>query len=198
MKSTGTKLKRHEMNNRHAVKKLPKRGSVFAIVENMLEYPFIKFLFTIVALLSVIFTIKLLLVHDFGTDSLERRLIFFNLFYSKDAFNYVDKDTGRVYPGVIDLVKFQQKGRLDYAAYFTNNNHVAVKFTLKTLEGKEYVAYMNQRYFDLQYPYARSVTANSAGSIWSISVPVVYLVDPAKPDMKNKGLLLAEVILEKN
>ena len=104
-----------------------KKGSVQLGEETIKMLPRV----VLVALILLVFfiIINLYLSRDVQTSDLEYYLLTQRLFYSADCFSVSDE---RVYPGIIDLSKFQE-GRLQQCAF---KERIGYKLDLKDLDGK--------------------------------------------------------------
>lgn len=170
-----------------------KRASFYGLIENMFEHVFIRFIFLIIALLAVVFVIRIFLISSLNTEYAERQILFFDLFYTPHSFSYADPVSGRVYPGVIDLVKFNNV-QIDSAAFFTNNQHIAARFTLfdDNFRQLNSTATLNEHYFILKYPLTATQGAEGA-TLSRQELPITY-VDSSKPGLWQRGTLVSEVL----
>lgn len=121
------------------------------------ESPFI-FIYRMIFLIVVAFVLVLLVGKFVQTNidvrETEARLMIERIMYSPNTFNYVEPETGRVYPGIIDLEKFsaakdqnppakdQQTApsqRLDAAVSYGNYDFIlAAKLELKNPDGTKF------------------------------------------------------------
>ena len=71
--------------------------------------------------------------------------------YSPTSFSYADIDTGRVFPGIIDMARFNDN-QLNNSFYYSGNN-MAARFEIKYIDSnKTKKAYLNKKYYDRWAP----------------------------------------------
>ena len=173
-----------------------RKGSFYGIFESMFEHGFLRFIFLVIAFLSVVFVIRIFLLSEFKTEYLEGQTLLYNAFYTPDGFSYVDPSSGRTYPGIIDMERLHT-ARLDSAAFFTNNNHIAARFTLKTPDGASFKeAYMNEQYFKLKYPLAKTRQKGEGGALLVTREVNIWTIENAQ-NISNKypSVLVAEIVV---
>ncbi|MBI2548371.1 hypothetical protein HYW21_03400 [Candidatus Woesearchaeota archaeon] len=121
--------------------------------------------------LVIVFIVAIILIREFlvtGIDVFEpEAATFINSFlYSPHGLSYRDPGTGRVYPGIIDIQRFNAENvahSLDRAFSFgKENNHVAAQFRLKSVSGtEETIVYYNQAKYEYWSTLAKAF-GNSA------------------------------------
>ena len=93
---------------------------------------------TIAVLLIIILFINLYSNINMDTAEAEAETFIYRTLYSADGISYTDGVSGRVYPGIIDLSKFENNSipllekSIDYGA----DEHVGAKFIVKDFAGK--------------------------------------------------------------
>lgn len=173
-----------------------RKGSFYGIFESMFEHGFVRFIFLVIAFLSVVFVIRMYLLSEFKTEQIEAEMIFYNAFYTPDGFSYVDPATGRTYPGIIDMERFYT-ARMDSAVFFTNNNHIAARFSLEAPSGNVFrEAYMNEQYFTLKHPLAKTRQKGEGGALLLTREVNVWTIENAK-NISNRypSVLVAEIVV---
>jgi hypothetical protein len=177
-------------------RRIGRKASFYGIFEGMFEHAFIRFIFLVIAFLAVIFVLRIYMISDFKTEYIEGEMLLYNAFYSPDGFSYVDSAIGRTYPGLIDLEKFTDQ-TLDNSEFFTNNNHIAARFTLKTPYGSAFKeAYLNKNYFILKYPIAKTNQKGSGSALLvTREINVWAIENPQNVSEKYPAVLVAEVVV---
>lgn len=162
-----------------------------------------KFVYLAIALLTVIFLIRLLIVTHIDTSEAEARIFANRIFYSPNVISYFDSDIGRSYPGIIDFSKFKKLQESDLnemdtktITYGGKNGIMAAKLTLKDIETNlEEVVFYNKENYDFWEPRALNTVIGGSGSVKSIEEQRYVLV-------KNnagikKGSLKLNIIVRK-
>ena len=111
-----------------------------------------KFVYLVIAFLSVLFLLRLLVISNIETSEAESRLLIGRIMYSPNLISYLDTDIKRSYPSLIDFDKFRKLENVDLNSMDTNtitygedNNVVAAKLTLKNIDlGNEDIIYYNK------------------------------------------------------
>lgn len=81
------------------------------------------------------------IINNIDSTSVENELLIQRFLYSPDGFTYIDSDTSRVYPGYIDMIKFNStytESALKFSYPF-----FSAKFTLTFNDG-----HTNETYYD--------------------------------------------------
>jgi len=117
-----------------------------------------KLIFLTAVLFAVVILVKFALVSVIDVREVESNVLITRLLYSKDGISYFDKETSRVYPGIIELDKFYDLSNLNpnsldtvSANYGISNPIIAARITLK-FQGKAALAYYNKDRFDKWEP----------------------------------------------
>ncbi|MBW2999168.1 hypothetical protein KY339_00720 [Candidatus Woesearchaeota archaeon] len=100
-------------------------------------YPMMLWILKI-GLVSALFVFIIIIAGYFNATSVNsaegRTVIFINrLMYSPTSLAYVDSTTQRVYPGMIDMEKFDAK-KLEKSIYFEEQSLIAANLTLEILQ----------------------------------------------------------------
>lgn len=132
-------------------KKFNKRMNRKAEVEYMLENAF-RIGFTIIALLAFFLMINFYVNNKIDTRYVQAEVIA-NRIIQSDALMLQDHKTFRVYTGIVDMDKFNDKTRLDDTIQYEFNRHAAakVKIEKKDVYGvKSYVGdiYLNKNNYE--------------------------------------------------
>jgi hypothetical protein len=93
------------------------------------------FLFLIVVLMSVRFLVKKNVDNSIDTKSVESDFFYQEMIYTNDGISYRDPITGRNYPGIIDINKFNSIVANKSVYYGTNNYYIAANFSLRLQTG---------------------------------------------------------------
>ncbi len=107
---------------------------------------FVIYKLPIIITLAVFLNIVLKSYYNTGLNShnIENKILVQRILYSEDLLAYKDKDTLRVYPGIVDLKKFSTE-HLEEGIDLTKNNRVAANIELINLETKDLKkAYINE------------------------------------------------------
>lgn len=130
-----------------------KRGDV---AFRSIMFAFVKFVIVILVLFTLIFFIRKFVFFDADTGELESEVFVNSIMRSPHGPSYFDKDTGRVYPFVVDINFFTgNKGNLKKAFNYSEK-YIAAKISLNnkngksTIEGEEISpVYYNKKKFDV-------------------------------------------------
>ena len=94
-----------------------------------------RLVFMIVATLTVVMMIKTFLAVNISVSEAEANILMTRLVYSPYCLSYVNPDTGRAMPGLVDINKLN-KDRLERCVnYGENNDYVAAKITIDYMDG---------------------------------------------------------------
>lgn len=112
-----------------------------------------RILFLVIVMFSVVILIRSFVVEKVDVTELEANIFANRLLYSQNSISFVDEDTERVYPGIIDLTKFNSKEMesllLKSIFYGDNNRKVGAKITLKNPEdNKDTSLFYNRAFYD--------------------------------------------------
>ena len=140
-----------------------------------------KIIFLTAVLFAVVILVKVFLITAIDVRQVESNVLVNRLLYSR-YISYFDEDLKRVYPGVIDLNKFQQltsnPNILDTAtiSYGSDNPIIAAKITLKQKSKDDVTIFYNKERFDKWEPRALSTVKGGAGSIKAFEYQKYVLV----------------------
>ena len=162
-----------------------------------------KFIYLIIAFLSVIFLLRLLIVNNIDTSGAEAIVLANRIFYSPNVISYSDADTGRAYPGIVDFEKYKKLQNVDAneidtktIAYGQGNNLIAAKLTLQNFEtNAQDVVFYNKENYEFWEPRILSTVVGGSGSVNSITEQRYVLIKNA--DKMEKGTLKMQVIVRK-
>lgn len=132
-----------------------------------------KMIFLIAVMFAFIILIKVLIITKMDVRSTEAVILTNKILFTPEGILYFDKDTGRVYPGIIDLDKFRELSEgnpnsLDdvLMSYGSGNPIISAKITLE-MEAENVVAYYNKEKFDRWEPRALPDIKGGPGSVKS-------------------------------
>jgi len=159
-----------------------------------------KFIYLIIAFLSVIFLLRILVVTQIDSAEAEARILINRLIYSPNDISYLDADTNRNYPGIIDYKKFISlenfPNELDTKtiSYGQYTNLIAAKLILKNSESnKEDVAFYNKENYEFWEPRILSTVKGGTGSVKSFAEQKYVLIK--EQNKLSSGLLKIQVIV---
>ena len=162
-----------------------------------------KFIYLIIAFLSVMFLLRLLVVNNIDTSEAEARVLINRIFYSPNAVSYYDADIKRAYPGIIDFEKYRKLQNTDVneidtktMTYGQDNKLIAAKLTLQNIEtNTQETVFYNKENYEFWEPRILSTVAGGSGSVNSVAEQKYVLIK--KCDKIDKGVLKMHVIVRK-
>ncbi len=158
-----------------------RKGFSFSMLNWMLTR--IPFIIGLVIIFNVFYTSQF----NFALDAHNTANLIFEKRFIYSTLAYKDPETGRAYPGVIDISKFSDEGINE--SFIFDRNYIAARFTLKDLDTSiSQVVYLNRIWFDRWSPY----TTFTQYDRFSMNRPV-WIRDG---DVMKKGLLKIEVIID--
>jgi len=99
-----------------------------------------RMIFTVIAVLTVIFLVRMFVVQQIDIQETQSKLFVNRLIYSPNTISFVDPNTQRSYPGIIDYAIIKDKGyfrdRIENAIHIDNNLLIAAKITV-TIDKEE-------------------------------------------------------------
>lgn len=142
---------------------------------------FIAIIFIVVYLFTAAWIGQKIDIQDVKNLILVKRIL-----YSPDSISYVDPDTGRTFPGIIDLDKFNDE--ILNKSFNLDKSNTAAKLELKNLDTNETnITYLNQKWYERWAPL--STFAQYEKTIkWS------YVLIK-KNSQLNRGLLRIDVVI---
>jgi len=127
-----------------------------------------RIIFLTIVVFSVLFLVRMHIRYNIEIPGLEADIFVSRLLYSPNGFTYVDPDTRRPYPGIIDLDKFNAETVVKAIDY--GEDHIAARIMLES--GKEFI--YNQDESDKWAPL--SFIQKGLGAIKSDKIKVKVLV----------------------
>jgi len=128
-----------------------------------------KIIFLIAVLFAFIILVKSLIVTSIDIRQVESEILVNRILFS-EAISYNDKGIDRLYPGIIDLKKFEEISKnnpnsLDttFISYGSDNPIITSKITLKQANKKDIVAFYNREKFVKWEPRALPGITGGAG-----------------------------------
>ena len=110
----------------------------------MLNWVFYRIPIIVIVFVFYLMVLRSPFVYDLETHEVENSIFIKRLTYSPNLLAYKDQTTKRVYPGIIDLEKFDTEKIKENL--INNNNRFAAYLELINLEnGEEYQAYVNEK-----------------------------------------------------
>ena len=142
-----------------------------------------KIIFLMAVLFAVVLLVKVFIVTTIDVRQVESNILVSRLLYSKGGLSYFDETIQRLYPGIIDLNKFEQLSKYNpntldnwIISYGEDNPIIAAKITLKYGDKKEIAVFYNKDRFDKWEPRALSTVKGGAGSVKSFEARRYILV----------------------
>ncbi len=131
-----------------------------------------KIIFLTAVLFAVVLLVKIFIVTATDVRETESTILLNRLIYAKDGLSYFDSQLNRVYPGIIDLNRFEELSKnnpniLDTQSisYGAQNQIIAAKIILRR-EGKDnIISYYNKDKFDKWEPRALATVTGGSGSV---------------------------------
>jgi hypothetical protein len=134
-----------------------------------------KIILTVIVMAGIFVLISIFVNVKVDVRPVQREVLFNRLLYQPNSIMLTDDFTGQVYPGIIDMDKFNNE-TLDNSIKYFYERQIAAKLELYDSE-KNLVqtAYLNSVWFNRMEPLARAkVGGASSGVIKSRTVPVSY------------------------
>jgi len=180
----------HKNNHKiNGLRKFHKKGNAEYILENAFRIGVMT-----VALLAFFLLINYYINNKLETNMLQAETIANRILYS-DAIMYSDENTFRVYPGIVDLKKFNDDNIKNYIQY-TNERHVGIKMKILNKnpdKTKQFVAeaYVNKDNYD-NLKQLLGIPGQGSATMHVRSYPITYIdID----DNYNYGQLVIEIIV---
>ncbi|MEM4259646.1 MAG: hypothetical protein QXG00_00260 [Candidatus Woesearchaeota archaeon] len=168
-------------------KKINKRAALKEPILNIF-----RIFFLIFAIGIFIWIIVFFVVNNLDVSSLHMDVIFNKIYYSPNIINYVDENTGRVYPGIIDIKKFT-RSNIEKSLNFRNVRVMAVKLELTdSTNNKQFGPIYNNQYYYKSIEVQSNVFKNDFNVIEK-NVSVLYIEN----NIFNSGILNIKLISEK-
>jgi hypothetical protein len=147
-------------------------------VSHEMIFAIIRVIFLTAVLFSVVLLVKSFFVQSISTKDIEATIFFNRILYGQGGILWEDKETGRVYTGIIDLKAFEGASRyLDqYLASYGDSPLLASKLTLKRKGQQDIIAYYHQEQFNRWEPRALPSVEGGSGSITSYENEAYVLI----------------------
>ncbi|MFH1399600.1 MAG: hypothetical protein ABIG95_05820 [Candidatus Woesearchaeota archaeon] len=114
-----------------------------------------RLIFMIIATLTVVMIVKTFLIVNINVSEAEAKVMMGRLIYSPYCISYVHPETGRSYPGMIDLTKFSTDRIENCIHYGESNDYLAAKLTLYFKDnGETESRFLNERGYAVWKPLA--------------------------------------------
>ncbi|MFH1506290.1 MAG: hypothetical protein ABIE94_04885 [archaeon] len=112
-----------------------------------------RFIILAIVVFVIIMLFRMLIVNDMRVLELKREVLYSRIIYSPNALTYVDRETGRAYPGIIDLDKFtttNMHSSMDYSY----DQYISAKISLLDTNGDAVKSpiYFNKVWYDRWLP----------------------------------------------
>lgn len=109
-----------------------------------------RIIFIIIVLASIYLLINAYIKTEVNTFDAESNLFVQRLLYSKNGVSYKDKDTGQVYPGIIEISRCPDfTEALAQSIHYYDSGHLAAKVTITNMRQEEICSfYYNRERFD--------------------------------------------------
>ena len=142
-----------------------------------------RILFITAVLFATVILIKVFIIGVVDIRNVESNILTTRLIYSKDGLSHYDDEIDRVYPGIIDLKKFNELSSSNPNAfdsslinYGADNPIISAKITLKQ-EGKDDIeVYYNKDRYDKWKPRVLASVRGGAGSVKAFNEQKYVLV----------------------
>ena len=142
-----------------------------------------RILYLTAVLFATVILIKVFIIGAIDVREIESNILINRLIYSKDGLSYYDKDLNRIYPGIIELRKFNEMSSsnpntLDNSiiSYGADNPIISAKIILRQEGKNDIVVYYNKNGYDKWEPRILTTVKGGAGSPKSIKEQKYVLV----------------------
>ena len=160
-----------------------------------------KFIYLIVAFLSVVFLMRMLVTINIDSSEAEASLASSRIIYSPNIISYLDPDTNRAYPGIIDIDKykalksgFPNSMDTETMTYGQENRLIASKLILKNLESnQEDIIFYNKESYEFWEPRALPTVQGGSGSVKAFAEQRYVLIKDG--NKLSRGVLNINTIL---
>lgn len=117
----------------------------------MMQIP--KLIMLILVFFIVIAIINVYRVDKLDVQQIESSLLLDRILYSRNCISYVNPDTTRSYPGIIDLNRFSSDNLESCLYYEDENRNNAAKLILEDLDGNSIkTVFYNKKWYENWYP----------------------------------------------
>jgi hypothetical protein len=131
--------------------------------------------FLMVALLAFFLLVNMYISNKMDTNRLEAEVLANRIIYS-DTIMYQDAKTSRIYPGIVDMDRFDE-GILNTNIDYQNKRHIAANITLINNQNGAIVGdiYLNkQQYAELNILTMQKSTGKGSATHYIKNYPVTY------------------------
>lgn len=150
-------------------------------------------------MLSVVILVRSFVVEKVDVIELEANLFANRLLYSPNGISFVDENTGRAYPGIIDFKKFgmndMENKLLSSIYYGDSNRNIGAKITFKNFgSNEENLLFYNKKFYDEKKILIESGLTKGPGGATSYTKKLNVLIFKNSNSM-DKGLLELDIIM---
>jgi hypothetical protein len=159
----------------------------------MVTYIF-RIIFLVIVISAILILVRTYIVISVDTFDAESELIYNRFIYSVNGISYYDHEINRLYPGVIDIKRFNSS-ILDKAVDFGEYPHVGAEFTLKDERGIiKKTAIYNEDFYDEKIKLFDAGYIRGAGGVKALKKEnyVVYKDEDGKT---KQGFLEVEIVI---
>lgn len=149
-----------------------------------------KIILLVAVILVVLFLVRLYIVTKIDIKDAEAIVLVNRIMFSPHGFSYYDEKINRVYPGVIDLEKFNDS-ILEKIAYLPENLLISAKLTLTDMDKNPIkTIYYNKPWYDNWLPMA-----GISGPGGKTKITKTYYVLLKQGDEIKQAVLKFEVLM---
>src|SRR3989338_9900914 len=131
-----------------------------------------KFIYLVIAFLCVVFLIRFIVITNIDASEAEARILSNRIFFSPNIISYIDSETGRTFPGVIDFDKYSKMQNIGInemdtktITYGQENRLIAAKLALLDMEtNSESTIFYNKNNYNFWEPRILSTVEGGSGS----------------------------------
>jgi len=140
-----------------------------------------RILFLIIVLTAIYILVNSYIKVEVDTFDAESNLFIQRVLYSRNSISYLDKETGQLYPGIIDVAKLATiEEDLKKSMSYSDSRHLAARFVITNmLEEQVAVFYYNKDWFERWFPL---IDMKGPGGVKSASKKLYML-------LKDKSLV---------
>lgn len=159
----------------------------------------VKLIFLMFVLFSVVFIIRSHIKTEFNVFDARADLFFQRIIYGRNVISYIDENTGRSFPGIVDLEKFRNENIDDILQqslfYGEENRQVGAKLTLTDFDGNidEEIKY-NEEFFTEKEVLVRAGWPAGRGGVKSKDYHLYVLIKDG--DKLTEGKLDTIIIIQ--
>ncbi len=159
-----------------------------------------RIIFLVIIMFAVMFIVRSYVTTTIDVSELKANVFANRVLYSPTGMAYLDPDTNRAYPGVVDIEKFKlqiTEKFLEKAVYYgEKNQELGARFLLKNLdENEETEVFYNEDFFKEQKKIADSGPVFTEGPGGVRAYTKNYDVLILKNKVLHKGILTIEVVV---